>query len=125
MHMQAIQKAANEQMIMLIGDVSRHGEDARWRLRLGLENILLHTERALRPQWLKPHDELTMASAKQVVKKAWNEAMETVFLDDDERHDMLQKMAKWFGRSHEVKPFEVESYLNAIIASERSRRIAA
>lgn len=125
MPIEVIQKAATEQMITLIADVSRLDDDARWQLRLGLENILLHTERALRPQWLKPHDELSMTNAKQIVKKAWNEAMETVFLDDAERQNMLQKMAVWFARSHEIKPFEVGSYLNAIIASERSRRIAA
>lgn len=121
----AIQNAATERMIILIADVCKEGENARWQLRLGMENLLLHTERLLRPQWLKPYDEMTMVAAKQIVKKAWDDAMETVFLDEHERKEMLLKMAEWYGRSRKVEPFEVDAYLNAIIASERSRRIAA
>lgn len=121
----AIQKAANEHMIQLISDVSMHGESARWHLRLGLENILLNTERLLRPSWLKPNDEMTMAGAKQIVVTAWHNALDTVFLDEGERKEMLEKMGNWYARSHEVKAFEVGLYLNAIIASERSRRSAA
>lgn len=108
----------------LLREVSMRGYDGRWQLRMGLEDTLKYAEFMLRPLQQGAATDASIRAAYDCVAKAWDDAMEQVFADDDERHDAQRTMCGWLKASHEVNIGDIPQYLRAIAANIRQRRVA-
>lgn len=109
----------------VIREVMLRGEQGRWQMRFALEETLGYAEFLLRPLGQGPMTDKSMLRAKECVLTAWDQAMIKLYPDVDERMRVNARIADFWQSSYDVRPADVESYLNAIAGSLRRYRGAA